>query len=131
MAKTEGLEGLTVGEVFFDESVEFGGARALPAAGKAKGKKKKSDASEVDTRKPGARTQYDQNLLDALSAKKWMSAQDLRKAAGGTPLQARKALNRLIESEKIKFKGKARATKYKIRTKGKKKNKGKGKKETA
>jgi predicted ArsR family transcriptional regulator len=41
-----------------------------------------------------------------------VSAQQVRAQVGGTPLQARKALNRLIEDGRLSFKGKARATKY-------------------
>jgi len=125
MAEAEGLGHLTVGEVFFEKKVEFG-VKALPAARGARKSRHSVDASEVDTRRPADRASYDRSLLDAMFEKKWMSAQDLRKVAGGTPLQARKALNRLIEGGKIKFKGKARATKYRLRVKGKK---GKGKKE--
>ena len=123
MAEAEGLGHLTVGEVFFGKKITFG-VKALPPA---RQKGQVVDADGVSTKRPIDRTDYDQNLLDALSAKRWMSAQDLRKVAGGTPLQARKALNRLIETEKIKFKGKARATKYRLRTKGKKGKKSKEK----
>ncbi len=116
MFKAEGLGSLTVGEVFYDENVDFGvQAQALPASESAPGKrrrKKQSVASDAaDTRSAANRASYDEKLLDAVSSKRWMSAQDLRKTVGGTPLQARKALNRLIEGEEIKFRGKARATK--------------------
>lgn len=123
MAESEGLSHLTVGEVFFEKEVGFG-TKALPSA---KRKGQGVDAGGISTKRPVDRTGYDQNLLDALSSKKWMSAQDLRKVAGGTPLQARKALNRLIETEKIKYKGKARATKYRLPKKGKKDKKNKEK----
>lgn len=124
MSKSEKLGSLTVGEVFYDE-VDFGvQAQALPASssepGKRKRKKQSVASGAADTRSAANRASYDEELLDAVSSKRWMSAQDLRKVAGGTPLQARKALNRLIEGEKIKFRGKARATKYRLRKKGKK-----------
>lgn len=124
MAESEGLGHLTVGEVFFDKAVGFGAAKALPATRKSNA----VDADEVSTRTPTEREDYDRSLLDALTGKKWISAASLRAAAGGTPLQARKALNRLIDSGKVKFKGKARATKYKLVRKSEKK---KGSKEKA
>lgn len=128
MAEAEGLGDLTVGEVFFRDRIGFD----VKALGAPKSAGFGVDADEVSTRRPAERAGYDQNLLDALSAKLWMSAQDLRKAAGGTPLQARKALNRLVETRKIKTQGQARATKYKLRTrkkkKGKKSKKGNGEK---
>ena len=41
-----------------------------------------------------------------------VSAVEIRGAVGGTPMQARAALNRLIEDGKIKYSGRARSTKY-------------------
>lgn len=114
MAEAEGLGHLTVGETFFEE-VDFGSNKALPAAKSTK-KSKQAKSVAADTRTPAARAEYDKSLLDSMKARgRWVSAQELRKNVGGTPLQARKALNRLIEQGVVKFKGKARATKYRPR----------------
>jgi hypothetical protein len=70
-------------------------------------------AGAVDTRTPSARKRYDDAVLRAVKASTSpVSAQDVRSRVGGTPLQARKALNRLIEGGRRAFQGKARATKY-------------------
>ncbi len=113
MAKTESLDHLTIGEVFFDK-VDFGSNLALmPANGK---KRKALPAEAADTRTPAARVEYEKCLLELMKAEgKWVSAATLRKQVGGTSLQARKALNRLIEQDLVKFKGQARATKYRAR----------------
>lgn len=115
MAEAEGLGSLTVAETFFDE-VDFGTVKALPASSASKNRKAKSkdvDAPEANTRTPAARAEYEKQLFDTLKGeRRWVSAQELRTQVGGTPLQARKALNRLIERGLIKFRGKARATKY-------------------
>lgn len=117
MAEAEGLGHLTVGEAFFEE-VDFGSAKALPPAKPSKSSKasKKADpeTGAADTRTAAARAEYEKKLVQALkSERRWVSAQELRTAVGGTPLQARKALNRLIEQGLVRFRGKARATKYK------------------
>ncbi len=73
----------------------------------------KRSAGAVDTRTPGARKRYDDSVYRAVKGSSSpISAQDVRTQVGGTPLQARKALNRLIESGRLSFQGKARATKY-------------------
>jgi hypothetical protein len=41
-----------------------------------------------------------------------VSAGDVRRQVGGTPLQARAALNRLIEAGKLNYTGRARGTRY-------------------
>lgn len=105
IAESRGLGHLTVGQVFFDEKMDKKPLKALPSPG------------SVNTKTVEARNDYEQKLLDALKGhkKQWLSAQTLRENVGGTPLQARKALNRLIERDLVKYKGNARATKYKIR----------------
>lgn len=71
-------------------------------------------AAVVDTRSPASRDAYDSKVLSVLKQKKsWMLAQEVRREAGGTPLQARTALGRLLAEGKIQSKGNARATVYK------------------
>lgn len=83
--------------------------------GKGKGARVKRGGAAVDTRTPVARKRYDQTVLDAVAnAAAPISAQQVRAQVGGTPLQARKALNRLIEAGRLSFQGKARATRYAV-----------------
>lgn len=67
----------------------------------------------VNTRTPEGRAAYDEALLKAVkSAKAPIGAGRIIAEVGGTPLQARSGLARLIEAEKITWTGKARGTKY-------------------
>lgn len=78
-------------------------AKAAPAAKKA----------AVDTRAAAGRAKYDETVLAAIrGAKTKVKAADLRSKLGGTPLQIRAALHRLIEDGKIKAHGQARGTTY-------------------
>ncbi|MEZ4450829.1 MAG: hypothetical protein R3B09_15215 [Nannocystaceae bacterium] len=43
-----------------------------------------------------------------------MSAEDLRSRVGGTPLQARAALGRLMEAGHVLWEGRARGTRYSL-----------------
>jgi hypothetical protein len=80
-------------------------AAPAPAAG---GKK-----ASVDTRAAAGRGKFDEAVLAAVKgAKGRIKANDLRKKVGGTSLQMRAALHRLIEAGKIKSQGKARGTTY-------------------
>lgn len=95
---------------------EFLGVKA-PKAGKSKGPSKASKPSKagaVNTRTPDGRAKYDAAVLDFVKSgpKDGVSATDVRTACGGTALQARTSLNRLIEAEKLAWEGKARATRY-------------------
>jgi hypothetical protein len=77
--------------------------KAAPAAKKA----------AVDTRAAAGRAKYDETVLAASrGAKSKVKAADLRSKLGGTPLQIRAALHRLIEDGKIKAHGQARGTTY-------------------
>lgn len=75
----------------------------------------KRTRSAVNTRTPAGRAEYDQAIIDALSgASSPLSANDVRAKVGGTSLQARTALNRLIEAGKVRWSGRARGTKYTV-----------------
>lgn len=68
---------------------------------------------EVNTRTPVGRRAFDERVLKVLKqTKSPISATEVRKLTGGTPLQVRTALNRLIEQERIVWTGKARGTRY-------------------
>jgi len=76
----------------------------------------KASGTEVNTRTPEGRAAYDAAVLSWL--KEHTSKTDpqpssaVMDACGGTTLQARTTLNRLIENGQASFVGKARATKY-------------------
>ena len=75
-----------------------------------------TSAGTVNTKTPAGRAAYDSAILEALRAKRGeMSAAKLRAQCGGTSLQARTALNRLIEAGKVSYEGKARGTRYKAK----------------
>lgn len=67
----------------------------------------------VNTRTPESREKYDAAILSFLSGRnELVGSSVIRKKCGGTPLQARTALNRLIEDKKVRYEGQARATVY-------------------
>jgi hypothetical protein len=82
-----------------------GASVAMPRARAAK--------SGVDTRSAQGRAQYEREVLGVLTrSKSPTNAQEIRRQVGGTPAQARAALNRLIETGEAQYEGKARATRY-------------------
>ena len=88
-----------------------GRAQAKPSVGAAKG-----GGKAVNTRTPEGRAKYDAAVYDAVAAAgQPVGSSKLRKSVGGTPLQLRTALNRLIEDGKVTYEGKARATRYALR----------------
>lgn len=90
-------------------------AKPAKAAAKAapKAEASKPGKAGVDTRAPSGRAKYDEAVLAAIKgAKGRVKAGDLRKKVGGTPLQIRTALHRLLTEGKIKSQGKARGTTY-------------------
>lgn len=95
-------------------------AAAPPAAvavavrkGKADGGGRKAPAAEVDTRTAEGRAAYDAAVLAALKGlAKPASASNLTSVAGGSPLQIRTALARLIETGAVRWSGRARGTRY-------------------
>lgn len=85
---------------------------AKPA--KAEGRKPaKAAAVDVDTRTAEGRSAYDEAVLAALrGATGPQSASELTAVAGGSPLQIRTALARLIEAGTVHWSGRARGTRY-------------------
>jgi len=82
----------------------------------AKAVKVVSSAStqDVNTRTPAGRDAYDAAVLTFLKAKKgtWVGAGAIRKAVGGSALQVRTTLNRLLENKGVSYRGQARSTQY-------------------
>jgi hypothetical protein len=87
---------------------------AAPAPkAKAEGGGRKAAAAEVDTRTAEGRAAYDTAVLSALKGlAKPASASNLTAVAGGSPLQIRTALARLIEGGAVRWSGRARGTRY-------------------
>lgn len=80
-------------------------AQAAPAA--------KRSRAAVDTRTPAGRDAYDQAMLNALKgASGPQAAPQLSSVVGGTPLQVRTSLARLIERGMVSWTGQARGTRY-------------------
>ncbi|MBL8974107.1 MAG: hypothetical protein JNK56_26170 [Myxococcales bacterium] len=93
---------------------EAAAPEAAPAEGKgAKGRRGKAKA--VNTRTAEGRAAYDESLFQAVKdAGGPAGAGALIAVAGGTSLQARAGLARLIEAGRITWSGKARGTKYSV-----------------
>ncbi|KIG16731.1 hypothetical protein DB30_04204 [Enhygromyxa salina] len=68
---------------------------------------------EVNTRTAAGRREYDQQVLAFVrDSDEAVSATEIRNHIGGTSLQVRKAVARLIEAEQVTWQGKARGTRY-------------------
>jgi hypothetical protein len=81
---------------------------AAQAASGANGRSK-----AVNTRSAAGRSRYEAAVFDVVrDADSSIKAPEIRARVGGTPQQARAALNRLIEEGRVSFEGKARATAY-------------------
>lgn len=112
LAKEMDLTHLDIGQILFT---------GLPKDGKGWAKKMRAlgpggsqaPANGMETRTAKGRAAYDEAILKVVQkAKKWKSAIEIRASVGGSPEQARRSLNRLIERGLINFEGKARATRY-------------------
>ena len=112
LAKKAGIGGITVGQLFVDSQPKTGAewADSLGA------RKALSDGSGINTRTPAAREEYDLSVVRVLAARPdaWLLAPEIRASVGGTPLQVRTSLNRLLEGGRAEYKGQARATSYQV-----------------
>lgn len=89
------------------------GAAAPAKEAPAPAAKRGGSKAVVDTRTPAGRDAYDQGMLSALkNATGPQAAPDLSAVVGGTPLQVRTALARLIERGLVSWTGQARGTRY-------------------
>lgn len=129
------LGSLTVGELLGQTKVK---APAPPPKAKAKTKAKAAkpgrkaaapapaapapvaDADEpaggeINTRTPSGRASLDHTVFEVLkSMPGWVGAGELQKQIGGTNMQIRNAVNRLIDQGKVTWTGKARGTRYRV-----------------
>jgi hypothetical protein len=68
---------------------------------------------DVNTRTAVGRREYDLRVLEFIrNADDAVSATEIRNHVGGTSLQVRKSVARLIETEQVTWQGKARGTRY-------------------
>lgn len=90
-------------------------AEAKPAK-PAKGAAKPAEAAaEVNTRTPAGREAFDKAVFEALKAIGGPAgAGELQRRVGGTNMQVRSAVNRLIEAGQVTWTGKARGTRYRL-----------------
>lgn len=71
--------------------------------------------SDVNTRTAAGRREYDNRVLDFVrNSDEAVSATEIRNHVGGTSLQVRKSVARLIEAEQVTWQGKARGTRYSL-----------------
>lgn len=72
-----------------------------------------AEPSDVNTRTAAGRREYDDRVLEFVrSSEEAVSATEIRTNVGGTSLQVRKSVARLIEAEQVTWQGKARGTRY-------------------
>jgi len=73
-------------------------------------------SKNVNTRTPEGRERYDDAVLALVRGSNGpIAAATIRDRLGGTPLQVRAALNRLIETKQVEYHGRARAMRYTAR----------------
>jgi hypothetical protein len=73
------------------------------------------EGSDVNTRTAVGRREYDNRVLEFVrTSSDAVSATEIRNHVGGTSLQVRKAVARLIEAEQVTWQGKARGTRYSL-----------------
>lgn len=79
----------------------------------ANGKGKPAKAKQVNTRTPEGRRAYDLAVLAVVeAADRPIKAPEITTRVGGTALQVRKSLARLIEGNQVTWEGKARGMRY-------------------
>lgn len=113
------LSSVTVGEVI-NAGREGERARLAAAAGGGDLDLEEDDddddgeeSGDVNTRTAAGRREYDNRVLEFVrESDDAVSATEIRSHVGGTSLQVRKSVARLIETEQVTWHGKARGTRY-------------------
>jgi hypothetical protein len=128
------LSSVTVGEVInAGREGERAGKGAAPSGGSRSGGRELDDddddedldaededddgeeGSDVNTRTAAGRREYDNRVLEFVrNSDEPVSATEIRNHVGGTSLQVRKSVARLIETEQVTWQGKARGTRYSL-----------------
>lgn len=100
------LSSVTVGEV-----INAGHERERSQA--ASGPSAAETPDDVNTRTAAGRREYDARVLEFIQeSEDAVTATEIRNHIGGTSLQVRKAVARLIDEERVTWQGKARGTRY-------------------
>jgi hypothetical protein len=103
------LSSVSVGDII------EGGRAAKGEDKKGKKGKKKQKTKTVNTRTPEGRRAYDAAVYSVVEgAGRPIKAPEITSQVGGTALQVRKSLARLIEAGKVTWEGKARGMKYSL-----------------
>ncbi|WAS98502.1 hypothetical protein [Nannocystis punicea] len=90
-------------------------AKEAAAPAKAAKGAKAEPAAEVNTRTPSGREAFDQSVFEVLkSIGGPAGAGEIQRRVGGTNMQVRSAVNRLIEAGQVTWTGKARGTRYRV-----------------
>jgi len=104
------LSSVTVGDVISASS-----AGDVRTSKKTNGAHKEEASGGVNTRTAAGRREYDGRVFEYIqSAEEPVSATEIRTNVGGTSLQVRKSVARLIEAERVTWHGKARGTRYSV-----------------
>lgn len=91
------------------------GEKAAKPAKAEKPAEEAAAAEEVNTRTPAGREAFDKAVYDALKAiGGYAGAGEIQKRVGGTNMQVRSAVNRLIEAGQVNWTGQARGTRYRV-----------------
>ena len=115
------LSSVTVGEVINAGREGAAKLAAAPSAGHEDDEDDEDEdededgdeASDVNTRTAAGRREYDNRVLEFVrDSDDAVSATEIRNHIGGTSLQVRKSVARLIETEQVTWQGKARGTRY-------------------
>lgn len=119
LALTSGEHGSMLREITLGQLADAVGGNPtmrVKAKRKSQAKPAQSRPGKVNTRTQAGREAYDKAILGALEELGGgpVPGSAIKVKVGGTPLQARTALNRLIEAGSVTFEGKARGTKYSL-----------------
>jgi hypothetical protein len=88
---------------------------AKPARAEKPAEEAAGGPQEVNTRTPAGREAFDKAVFDALkSIGGYAGAGEIQKRVGGTNMQVRSAVNRLIEAGQVNWTGQARGTRYRV-----------------
>ena len=107
------LGSVCVGDIIAAGGSEPGALDELGAEVSARSKPDKAKAKLVNTRTPEGRRAYDTAVLTIVEeSEQPLKAPEITAKVGGTALQVRKALARLIDNGKVTWEGKARGMRY-------------------
>lgn len=113
---------LTIGQCFLGKlpKTSKGWTKRLAQPGKKpSGTRKSSTKSsklKYNVRTSVGREKYDRDVLSYLcDSMQWTAAKEIRDTVGGNEDQARRSLNRLIESGSIEYKGRGPGVRYKAK----------------